>query len=102
MILPFITHTVDVKRTVEVWYTSSFQIVETGIDTNIQPLSSSNLLFDIELKQYLCLLFTDNDTLIQENDVIVDQNWREYSVSNVDFYIWPEVNSMELILVLKK
>jgi len=102
MLLPFVTHTVDIKRLVTVDFTTSFEVVETWIDTNIQPLSSSNLLFDLELKQYLGLLFTDNEDLIKENDIIVDQDWKEYSVSNVNFYLWPVQNSMEVILVLKQ
>lgn len=101
MTLPFITHTIDVKRLVEVDYTTTLSTVHTGISTNIQPLSDTNLLFDIEIKQFLCLLFTNDENLIEENDVIYD--WiKEYSVENVSYYNGPEVNSMELVLTLKQ
>ena len=101
MNLPFITHIVKVFRIKKDNHTTSLEEVHTDLDTNIQPLSPTNLLFDIEIKKFLCLLFTNDEWLIEENDVIDDWT-QKYSVENVSYYKWPEVNSMEVILTLKQ
>ena len=101
MILPYITHNIEVWRKEKINNISNFALIESGINTNIQPLAESNLLFDIELTQFLWLLFSDNENLIKENDKIIDNKWNSYIVQWLKYFIWPIENSFELILIKK-
>lgn len=100
--LPYITDTISVKRLVKTWNSSSLQTILTWIDSNIQPLTSDDLLYDIEVKKYNCFLVTNIEDLIQTNDQVEDQKWTSFVVSSVDWFKGPVLNTMELILTLNK
>lgn len=100
--LQFEPHTISVKRRISSWMWSDFTEVITNRSCNIQPLSRDDILFDLNVKQYILFLETDDENYIQETDLVTDWKWKEYKVSNVDWFEWPIKNTMEVILIESK
>lgn len=99
---PYLTDTVSVSRRIKVNNATSIVVVVPSIWCNIQPLTSDDLLYDIEIKKYNCFLPNDNQDLILTNDILLDQTWRSYTVNTVDWFRWPTINTFELVLILNK
>lgn len=105
--LDFITWTCSIKRYKNItWnkYWKSYEVVETWIEIDIQPDNWQSLWIDFVKDQYKWYIYSEDETLIELDDIIVDDKWIEYTVISNLFWKWNSFmeSNFELTLILNK
>lgn len=85
--LEFKTGTCSVKRLgPKVWYKSDYVTVYSNIEIDIQPEAWQSLGIDKVKDSYKAYISTSNRELVIYNDIIVDEENKEYTVQNSEFW----------------
>lgn len=103
--LDFITGTCSIKRLgPKIWYKSDYIIIHSDIEIDIQPNEWQTLWIDKVKDSYKGYINTNNPELVIYNDIIIDEDNKEYTVQNAEFWKWnwKLEDSLEIDLILNR